>query len=163
MEDPDYHARLLDYVRRYRADPRAEPPVRREQTLRVDERFRAAERTFATLPGFLRYCGRLPTGVGALLPTDGEPAGEICSLYTLTRFLGEGIGCDLVRFACARAAAAGLAYVYACTTSARVEGFFHRLDFRTVSPAEIPATKWERYPPDRRDRVICVRHDLARA
>jgi hypothetical protein len=67
VEDPGYHARLLDYVRRYLADPEAEPPVREEQTLRADERFTAAERTFATLPGFLRYCVRLPTGLGTLL------------------------------------------------------------------------------------------------
>jgi hypothetical protein len=60
VEDPGYHARLLDYVRRYRRDPgSAEPPVR-EQTLRVDPHFAAAERTFATLPGFLAYAVRLP-------------------------------------------------------------------------------------------------------
>jgi hypothetical protein len=60
VEDPGYHARLLDYVRRYRSDPRTAPLVRQEQTLREDPRFAAAERTFATLPGFLRYCARLP-------------------------------------------------------------------------------------------------------
>ncbi|MDJ0866880.1 MAG: hypothetical protein QNK03_12280 [Myxococcota bacterium] len=62
VEDPDYHARLLDYVRRYRADRAAPPPVRREQTLRADPVFAAAERTFATLPGFVDYCNRLPRG-----------------------------------------------------------------------------------------------------
>ncbi len=67
VEDPEYHSRLLDYVRRYRADPDAAPPVRQEQSLRVDERFRRAEQTFATLPGFLRYCGALPTRFGPLL------------------------------------------------------------------------------------------------
>jgi hypothetical protein len=60
VEDPGYHARLLDYVRRYRTDPATPPPVRQEQTLRDDPHFAAAERTFATLPGFIAYCRRLP-------------------------------------------------------------------------------------------------------
>jgi hypothetical protein len=66
VEDPTYHARLLDYVRRFRADPATPPLVRAEQTLRADPRFAAAERTFATLPGFVAYCGRLPRGFAAL-------------------------------------------------------------------------------------------------
>jgi hypothetical protein len=66
VEEPDYHQRLLDYVRRFRADPRTAPLVRGEQTLRADPVFAAAERTFATLPGFIGYCLRLPTGVAAL-------------------------------------------------------------------------------------------------
>jgi len=67
VEDPAYHGRLLDYVRRFRADPAAPQPRREEQTLRRDPRFAAAERTFATLPGFIGYCHTLPTQVGALL------------------------------------------------------------------------------------------------
>jgi hypothetical protein len=66
VEDPDYHRRLLDYVRRFRADPATPPPVRQEQTLRADPHFAAAERTFATLPGFIGYCHRLPRGAGTL-------------------------------------------------------------------------------------------------
>lgn len=60
VEEPDYHARLLDYVRRYRSDPTTLPLVREAQTLRADPAFVAAERTFATLPGFLAYCNALP-------------------------------------------------------------------------------------------------------
>ena len=67
VEDPGYHARLLGYVRAYRADPAAAPPVRQEQSLRADPVFAAAERTFSTLPGFVRYCTRLPTSPAALL------------------------------------------------------------------------------------------------
>jgi hypothetical protein len=67
VEDPDYHRRLLDYVRRFRADPDTAPPVRQEQTLRDDPHFAAAERTFATLPGFIRYCHTLPRGLRALV------------------------------------------------------------------------------------------------
>jgi hypothetical protein len=66
VEDPDYHRRLLDYVRRFRADQTTPPPVREEQTLRADPHFAAAERQFATLPGFIEYCLRLPTGVAVL-------------------------------------------------------------------------------------------------
>jgi hypothetical protein len=66
VEDPGYHARLLDYVRRYRRDPHSPPPVRQEQTLRADPRFAAAERTFATLPGFVAYCTKLPARPFAL-------------------------------------------------------------------------------------------------
>jgi len=66
VEDPSYHARLLDYVRRFRRDPATPPLVHAEQTLRADPVFAAAERTFATLPGFVEYCGKLPRGVGEL-------------------------------------------------------------------------------------------------
>ena len=89
VEDAEYHARLLDYVRRYRTDPNTPPLVRAEQTLRADVHFAAAERTFATLPGFIAYCNQLPTGVLTLaarlrrvqrfpldLAYDGSPAAE---------------------------------------------------------------------------------------
>jgi len=66
VEDPSYHARLLDYVRRYRRDPETPPLVRQGQTLRADPAFAAAERTFATLPGFIAYCNRLPDGFATL-------------------------------------------------------------------------------------------------
>ncbi len=66
VEEPDYHARLLDYVRRYRRDPSTPELVRRDQTLRSDPVFAAAERTFATLPGFMAYCRRLPRNPLAL-------------------------------------------------------------------------------------------------
>ncbi len=66
VEEPDYHARLLDYVRRFRADPRTAPLLRGEQSLRADPVFAAAERTLATLPGFVSYCRQLPNGAGAL-------------------------------------------------------------------------------------------------
>lgn len=67
VEDPGYHARLLDYVKRYRSDRSSAPPVRQEQTLRNDPHFAAAEQQFATLPGFIEYSNTLPTGVGALV------------------------------------------------------------------------------------------------
>jgi len=67
VEDADYHVRLLDYVRRYRANPRTPPLVRAEQTVRGDPYFAAAEETFATLPGFIAYSNRLPTDLLTLV------------------------------------------------------------------------------------------------
>jgi hypothetical protein len=66
VEDPAYHARLLDYVRRFRIDRDALPPVR-ANLLRADPGFAAAEALFATLPGFLSYCVQLPRSPVALL------------------------------------------------------------------------------------------------
>ena len=83
VEDPDYHTRLLAYVRRFRVDPATPPPVREEQTLRNDPAFAAAERQFATLPGFIQYCNRLPTGLatlwGRLRTTKRYPLSESVS------------------------------------------------------------------------------------
>jgi hypothetical protein len=66
VEEADYHARLLDYLRRYRQDPGTPELVRPQPALRGDPVFAAAERTFATLPGFMAYCRRLPPGPLAL-------------------------------------------------------------------------------------------------
>ena len=106
--------------------------------------------------------GRYLAGVGALLPHEGSGCGEISSLYTLTRFLGEGVGGHLLSFALECAAEQGFAYVFACTTSERVQLFFERHGFRAVSGDEIPAEKWAGYPAARRARVRCVRRDLSR-
>lgn len=67
VEEPDYHARLLEYVRAYRANPRAAPaPVR--ENVQASEHFRRVERTFGTLPAAMRYFARLPaTPLGAAL------------------------------------------------------------------------------------------------
>jgi hypothetical protein len=67
VEEPGYHARLLDYVRRYRCDPNTPELVRQQSAPGGSPRFAAAERTFATLPGFVEYCLQLPRGGGALL------------------------------------------------------------------------------------------------
>jgi amino-acid N-acetyltransferase len=99
-------------------------------------------------------------GVGALLPSSENRSGEIASLYTLTRFLGEGVGGSLVGFACAQASQLGLSHVYACTTSERVGAFFERNGFRAVAQEEIPETKWRSYDPERRARVRCYRREL---
>lgn len=66
VEDVGYHERLLAYIRRYRANPHTTALVREEQSIRDDEAFRAAELTFASLPGFVTYCNSLPERFGDL-------------------------------------------------------------------------------------------------
>lgn len=99
-------------------------------------------------------------GIGALLVDAPTRAGEIASMYTLTRFLGEGIGGHLVSYACSLARAQGLAYVFACTTSERAVAFFERNGLRRVSQADVPVSKWRGYDSERRTRVTCLRLDL---
>jgi amino-acid N-acetyltransferase len=100
-------------------------------------------------------------GIGALVPHTDSHTGEIASLYTLTRFLGEGIGGYLVATLCQVARERGYSRVFACTTSERVAGFFERNAFARVAPDDLPAEKWRNYDPARRARVICVRRELA--
>jgi amino-acid N-acetyltransferase len=104
--------------------------------------------------------GRHLAGIGALLEHPAAGAAEIASLYTLTRFLGEGVGGHLVRFALERARGRGLDFAFACTTSERVVDFFGRQGFRPVGADEIPAEKWRAYDPERRGRVRCLRCEL---
>lgn len=104
--------------------------------------------------------GRHLAGIGALLVEPGSGAGEVASLYTLTRFLGEGVGGHIVAFAVERARAQSLDFVYACTTSERVGAFFERQGFRRASPDEVPAAKWRGYDAERKQRVRCYRRDL---
>ena len=100
--------------------------------------------------------GRYLAGIGALVRYPDADAAEIASLYTMTRFAGEGVGGHLVRFAVQRARAEGCSRVFACTTSPRVERFFERHGFRRVEPEAIPASKWAGYPEERRAQVRCL-------
>jgi amino-acid N-acetyltransferase len=104
--------------------------------------------------------GRHLAGIGALLVDDGTRSAEIASLYTLTRFLGEGVGGHLVAYALARARERKLEFVYACTTSERVGAFFERHTFRVAGPDDVPSAKWRGYDADRRVRVRCYRLDI---
>jgi amino-acid N-acetyltransferase len=99
-------------------------------------------------------------GIGALLIEPLARAGEIASLYTLTRFLGEGVGTHLVAFAVELGRRQKLDYVFACTTSPRVSAFFERNAFRPVVPDDLPPSKWRGYDAERRARVSCYRRDL---
>lgn len=104
--------------------------------------------------------GRHLAGIGALLPCGEVNAGEIVSLYTLTRFLGEGIGNHLVSSLSEAARERGFDFVFACTTTERVAGFFQRNGFRRVGEDEIPEEKWRSYDARRRPKVRCVRKEL---
>jgi N-acetylglutamate synthase-like GNAT family acetyltransferase len=100
-------------------------------------------------------------GIGALVPHPESGTGEIASLYTLTRFLGEGIGGHLVSALCRVARERGYSCVFACTTSERVAGLFERNGFSHVGPSQVPAEKWRDYDPARRERVLCLRREIA--
>ncbi len=100
--------------------------------------------------------GRYLAGIGALRPYEDSGLGEIVGLYTVTRFAGEGVGGHLIRFALSCAREAGLARVFACTTSERVEGFFLRHDFERIDPADVPPSKWNGYPEQRRAALRCL-------
>lgn len=56
VEEADYHARLLAFVRAWRKD-RTTPPMLRSN---VVGEFSEIEKTFGTLPGAMRYFRRLP-------------------------------------------------------------------------------------------------------
>jgi amino-acid N-acetyltransferase len=94
-------------------------------------------------------------GIGALIERWGPAVGEIACLYTLTRFLGEGVGGYLVAFALERAREREMRRVFACTTQDRVGAFFERQGFGRTTPDSIPAARWAGYAPERRARVLC--------
>jgi hypothetical protein len=58
VEEPDYHERLLRYVREYRAHRDADAPLR--DNVAADPHWRELERTFGTLPRAMAYFARLP-------------------------------------------------------------------------------------------------------
>lgn len=101
-------------------------------------------------------------GIGALLPYPEARTGEIASLYTLGRFLGEGVGQQLVRYALRQARAERMRAVFACTTQTAVGAFFERQGFGRVDPDDLPARKWRRYDRRRRKLLLCYRRELVR-
>jgi amino-acid N-acetyltransferase len=107
--------------------------------------------------------GRHLAGIGALIVHPDGRSGEIASLYTLTRFLGEGVGAHLVSHALDLARQRGLERVFACTTQERVSAFFERLGFAPADPGELPEARWEGYDPGRRARVRCYQSRVAPA
>ncbi len=67
VEDPDYHDRLLAYIRAYRKDPSTPMLHRRDGGARDDPDFVLCEATFGTLDGAFRYFCRLPRSVRGLV------------------------------------------------------------------------------------------------
>jgi N-acetylglutamate synthase-like GNAT family acetyltransferase len=107
--------------------------------------------------------GRHLAGIGALLVYPQARCGEVASLYTLTRFLGEGVGSHLVAFALERAAQLGLERVFACTTQERVGVFFERNGFAPTSVEALPEERWKNYDDERRARLLCYERAVAPA
>jgi hypothetical protein len=58
VEDPDYHAQLLEHVRRWRTD-HGTPPLLRQNVIE-NPKFAIVERTFGTVPNAMRYFAKLP-------------------------------------------------------------------------------------------------------
>ena len=94
-------------------------------------------------------------GVGTLVDYGEQQGGEIAALYTLTRFLGEGVGAELVSHALAEARSARMPRVFACTTSERVGRFFERQGFRAVATEALPRRKTRGYDPRRLAALHC--------
>ena len=103
--------------------------------------------------------GRYLAGIGALIPHSEEGAIEVASLFALTRYVGEGVGGQIVRYAIERARSEKTSYLFSCTTSDRVVGFFEGYGFTVVGQDRVPQAKWEGYDADRRARVKCLRFD----
>ena len=82
----------------------------------------------------------------AALETDAyrkEKLGEVVGLYTITRFLGEGVGVRILEALTAVATERGCTAMFACTSNARAGTFFERNGFSPVEPADLPARKWK--------------------
>ncbi len=99
-------------------------------------------------------------GIGALRMYPAESTGELVSLYTLTRFLGEGIGKHLIDRIAVEATALSLASLFACTTRDAAARYFVREGFREIDARELPAAKWVGYDAERRARLRCFRRAL---
>lgn len=119
----------------------------------------AIDRLLATGFGAFVEATRL-AGVGSLQPVAGSGGAELASLYTLTRFVGAGLGGQLVSHGLDAARELDLDYVFACTTSDQVGAFFRRCGFEAVGHDRVPPEKWLDYSSERRERVMCFRHQL---
>lgn len=76
VEEPDYHARLLAFIRAFRKDPKTPPMLR--SNVGGDPKWRDRERTFGSLWAAMRYCKRLPdtaaAGIAHLVQVRTFPA-----------------------------------------------------------------------------------------
>jgi hypothetical protein len=66
IEDPDYHQRLLEHVREFKADPAGCKPLLRENVAN-NPHFAAIAETFGDLPSAIGYFASLPNRPGAAL------------------------------------------------------------------------------------------------
>ncbi len=107
--------------------------------------------------------GRHLAGIVSLLGYPGSGAGEVTCLYTLTRYLGEGVGAELVEFVVAEARRRRLAQIFACTTNRAAARFFQRQGFSRVARGRVPDAKWAGYDTRRLARVRVYARDTADA
>jgi hypothetical protein len=88
-EDPNYHQRLLSYVRQYRRDPSVQQMVRASGDARSNPNFLLAECMFGTLPSAFRYFNRLPDDFSALLRharTEQVINPKYCDVWIVEQF-----------------------------------------------------------------------------
>ncbi|MBF0588357.1 MAG: hypothetical protein HQL53_04445 [Magnetococcales bacterium] len=106
--------------------------------------------------------GQHLAGVCSLLtePYRKDRAGEIVSLYALTRFKGEGIGGQLIQRIGQDVAGSKLRYLFACTRRKRVVGFFARHGFHETHTQNITDAKWRHYDAKRKDALHVMKLDL---
>ncbi len=65
IEEPDYHERLLEFVRAWRRDPTIPPMLR--SNLESNARFRDLEATFGTMTNAMKYFCTMPTSIAGAL------------------------------------------------------------------------------------------------
>nr|CRH04691.1 putative Amino-acid N-acetyltransferase [Candidatus Magnetococcus massalia] len=82
--------------------------------------------------------------------------GEVISIYTLTRYKGNGVGGHLLAQLADYGRELGLQKLFATTVSPRVADFFQRNGYAQVSAESLPAEKWQGYDPQRRERAFCL-------
>lgn len=93
-EDKHYHARLLDYVKKYRANPAAKQMVRASGMARNNPYFLLAECTFGTLPASFRYFNRLPDNFSDLwkhVATEKNINPVYCDEWIMQQFYEKGL------------------------------------------------------------------------
>lgn len=100
--------------------------------------------------------GALETG-----PYVAEGVAEVTCLYTVNRYVGEGVGGRLVDGLVEAARRSGVSAVFACTASERAAALFERVGFATVPTERLPAAKWVDYDIERRQRITAHWLDLA--
>lgn len=74
IEEPDYHARLLEFVRAWRRDPSIPPMLRKN--LESNERFRDLEATFGTMTSAMKYFCTMPTTLAGAIEHAFTPRGR---------------------------------------------------------------------------------------
>lgn len=92
-EDENYHARLLEYVKKYRINPLEKQMLRASGTAREDAHFLLAECMFGTLLSAFRYFNRLPDDFAALWQharTQKVIHPKYCDEWIVNQFISNG-------------------------------------------------------------------------